>query len=178
LSPDRKHDSTRRRTWLALAAAAIVLVVVASLVVANRSDDDSSATQATTAPTAPEPVEEASPSPAGVLEDYRVAYNAGDIDGVMALFTEDSTITDHPLAATDIVGLELIRRVHLSDMAIAAESDAYEFSNVEVSDDTVTWDHIWTHEDGAQYCGEGDRAVISDGTILTWNFATPNTRCG
>jgi hypothetical protein len=33
--------------------------------------------------------------PAGVIEDITAAYNAGDIDAVMALFSEESVVTGH-----------------------------------------------------------------------------------
>jgi hypothetical protein len=39
-----------------------------------------------------------------------------------------------------------------------------------VSGDTVTWDSTWTDDQGREYCAEGHRAVIADGTFVTWTF--------
>ena len=111
--------------------------------------------------------------PAEVIAEYQGAYNDSDIDAVMVLFSEDSVLSDHPLAPASVAGLEAIRSHHLADMAVAAETDAYKTSNVEVSGDTVTWDHVWTNTAGNEWCGEGNTALITNGQILTWTFA-PN----
>jgi hypothetical protein len=47
---------------------------------------------------------ESTGSPTEVLEAYRVAYNAADMDGVMALFTDESVLVDHPTALFGGVG--------------------------------------------------------------------------
>ena len=114
--------------------------------------------------------------PAGVLNDYRAAYNAGDIDAVMDLFTDESVVTGHPFQASS-EGLSAIRSVQVSDIAAAATSDAYTISNVEVSGDTVTWDHVWTSSTGDQFCQEGQTAVIKDGKILTWDWPDGSFSC-
>ena len=70
--------------------------------------------------------------------------------------------------------------MHLSDVGSAADTDAYEFSNVQVSDDTVMWDSAWTDAQGAEHCAEAHHAVITDGKILTWTFGPrpENHQCG
>ena len=60
-----------------------------------------------------------------------------------------------------------------ADRAAAANQTPYEISNVEVAGNTVSWDNVWTNGNGASYCAEGHKAVIEDGTIVSWEFA-PN----
>lgn len=92
--------------------------------------------------------------PAATIEDYVTAYNAGDIDGVMALFSHDSVVTGHPFA-TEARGLEAIRSLQLADLAAAATENAYTISNVQVSGSTVTWGHLWVSADGQEFCQQG-----------------------
>jgi len=136
---------------------AIAVVVAAVVMVACGDDDETS-------------------DPASVIEQYQNGYNTGDIEAVMVLFRDDSTITDHPFVE-ETVGLDAIRTLQAADLSAAAESDAYEFSNVEVDGDTVTWDHVWTNDIGDQYCARGHSAVIADGTIKTWSFSTDADLC-
>lgn len=114
--------------------------------------------------------------PAGVIDDYVAAYNSGDIDAVMALFSEESVVTRHPFANRS-EGLDAIRDLQVSDIGAAATSDAYTISNVEVSGDTVTWDHAWTNDEGSQFCQQGHSAVIQDGKFLTWAWPGSPAAC-
>ena len=107
--------------------------------------------------------------PATVIEDYIAAYSAGDIDEVMVAFTEESVVTGHPMQAR-MEGLEAIRTIQVQDLSSAAPLDAYTISNVEVTGDTVVWDHVWTSSDGRQFCQQGNRARIEDDRILTWTW--------
>ena len=132
-----------------------IALVVATATLAGCSGDD-----------------ESQSNPGEVIEAYVSAYNAEDIDAVMALFTEDSTIVGHP-TLSDAVGLDAIRLLTIEDRQMAAESDPYAISNVTTDGDTVTWDHTWTNDAGANYCVEGHSAVITDGTIVSWAFAEP-----
>ena len=176
-SPDQRAGITRRRASLVLMAAAILLAFVAGLVVADQSGDGSPATQSastsTEAEAQPDPsVEaEASLSPADVIEEYRVALNAKDLDAVTALFTEESTFSGHP-AMYDGSGLTSIRALHAIDTAMTTDFDAYEFRNVATMGNTVTWDHVRSEVGGDVDCGEGHRAVVSDGKILSWTYAS------
>lgn len=153
--PNQPGGSNRATTRVALAAAGLLIVGV---LLAGCGDDDSAAAEDS--------------DPAAVVEDYRVSYNGGDIEEVMTAFTDESVITGHPFA-DESAGLAEIRSLHLGDMSAAAQTDAYEFSNIEVSGDTVTWDHVWLNDDGEEWCAEGHSAVITDGQIITWTFA-PN----
>lgn len=114
--------------------------------------------------------------PAATIEAYVTAYNAGDIDAVMALFSEESVITGHPFRA-EAAGLAAIRGLKAEEFDIKATDNAYTISNVEVASNTVTWDHVWINEDGEQYCYQGQRAVVEDGKILSWTWPGTDSDC-
>ena len=141
----------------------IFLVVAASLLGACGSD-------------------EADP-PAAALEAYGAAFNAGDLDGVMALFSEESVVVDHwraadsPLLDGEAVGLFYIETLVGTDLVEAVPPDAeavpenaLRISNVEVSGDTVTWDEVYTSGIGFRICSDRVTAVIEDGKIMTWTY--------
>ena len=108
-------------------------------------------------------------TPDQTIRAYTTAYNTHNIDAVMAFFTEESAVTGHPFAA-EAVGLSAIRILNIEDIAAAAEFRAYMISNLEVNGDTVTWDHVWTNDEGDTYCQQGQTAIVKDGTILTWTW--------
>ena len=139
----------------------------------------------TEAPTE-EPAEEfAAASPAEVIEVFRVAYNTGDMDSLEALFTEESVIIDHPSAlfqgfgsdGKSLAGLQEIRAGNEWDRQNAAPAEAYEFVNVEVDGDTVTWDHAWEGANLAEWCGEGHSATVIDGKVITWSYSPETHPC-
>jgi hypothetical protein len=146
-----------RQTAMVVVGAAAILMLVGC------GDDDSSDT--------------ADSDPAQVIEDYRIAYNSGDIDAVMAFFSEDSVVSGHPVTP-DSTGLTAIRNLHVDDIARGAQTDAYKITNVEASGDNVTWDHVWTNNEGTDWCAEGHSAAIANGEILSWAFAPDPQPCG
>ena len=105
-------------TLLAAAAATVVVVAVA-FVTGGEADVE------------PDMVDELAVDPAAVIENYRIAYNSGDIDRVMALSSDESVVTDHPIVSR-AAGLTAIRNVQLRDIDQAASVDAYTMFNVEV----------------------------------------------
>lgn len=111
-----------------------------------------------------------------VLNDYVTAYNSGDIDAVMALFTEESTITGHPTNSS-ATGLTAIRALHVEDMSAAADTDAYSISNVQVTGNNVKWDHIWTNSTGNQFCKTGQSTVTEGGKIVLWTWPGGGFNC-
>jgi hypothetical protein len=117
-----------------------------------------------------------SDDPAAVVDQYVSAYNSGDIDAVMAVFTEDSVVFGHPFSP-ESSGLTAIRGVQSSDIAAGASTDAYSISNVEVDGDTVMWDHVWVNSEGDNFCVNGQSAVIKDGKILTWTWPSSDASC-
>lgn len=158
---DGKQKKKRNATAF-LVAAGVVIVAGIGFLVSNNSDSAD--------------IAGASASPAQVLDDYIAAYNSGDIDGVMALFSEESVITGHPFSASS-TGLAEIRALHGRDMAIAASENAYTISNVEVTGDTVTWDHVWTNSEGNDFCQFGQSAVVEEGIILSWTWPSGGGDC-
>ena len=161
-TPERKQRDRRRNVMVALGALAAVVVAVAVVATVNTGDDIAPAGT--------------SDDPAAVIELYITAYNSGDINAVMAVFTEDSVMYGHPLFS-ESVGLTRIRMVQTLDLAKAASTDAYSISNIEVDGDTVTWDHLWVDKEGKDFCMEGQTAVIKDGKILTWTWPSDNSPC-
>ena len=160
MHPTRPQEPgpTRGRPSGSILAAVVAVIAV---LIAACGDDDGHATGS---------------DPAGVIEDYVTAYNDGDIDAVMALFTDGSVITGHPWVASQS-GLDEIRRILEEDRAAAADADAYSISNVEVSDDTVTWDHVWTRSDGVERCVDGHTAVVAGGKIVSWAWPETDFNC-
>lgn len=114
--------------------------------------------------------------PAAVVEDYQLAYNSGDIDAVMELFTEESVVTGHPFADQS-EGLDAIRGVQIEDIASAAGQNAYTFSNVEVDGDRVTWDSQWVNDEGDRFCQTGHSAFIENDRILSWQWPSEGSAC-
>ena len=114
--------------------------------------------------------------PAAAIRDYAAAYNSGDVDAVMELFTDESVVNGHPFASRS-EGLSAIRAVQVDDLAAAATENAYSFSAVEVSDDTVTWNSEWTSDDGGLFCQVGHTAVVKDGKIRTWTWPSSGGDC-
>jgi uncharacterized protein (TIGR02246 family) len=161
-TPKQRQPGTRRNLLAALGAFAVAVVAVAVVATFNTGDDIAPAGT--------------SDDPAAVIEQYTTAYNSGDIDAIMAVFTEDSVLYGFP-GTSEAAGLTVIRRLYTHDLANAASTDAYSISNVEVDGDTVTWDQLWVNKEGKNYCMEGQSAVIKDGKILTWTWPSDNSPC-
>ena len=134
----------------------VMLVLTGTLVLAACSDDDGSGSSGAS-------------DPAEVVEAYVAAYNAQDIDRVMAFFAEDAVKID---GAEQIDGAEAIRAGELAEFEVHAPGgEAYSISNLVVTDNTVTWDHVFKGD--AHTCvGTGNEAVVEDGKIVMWTFAS------
>ena len=156
---DQEQKKTVRQRWLVAAVVGILAGV--ALLLVNQSGETPAADQETL-------------GPAETLEAYIVAYNGGDIEEVMTFFTEESTITGHPYG---INNPSLIRSMQRRDLVSAADENAYTISNVEVSGNTVTWDHLWVSSAGQEYCQFGQKAVIEDGIILSWTWPDGDFDC-
>lgn len=147
----QKEKKKTVRSWWLATAAVIVLAGVAFILISQ--DDNPSVAN----------------GPAATVEGYIAAYNEGDIDEVMAFFTEDSVVIGHPFAP-ESSGLAEIRAVQIRDLLAAAAEDPYTISNVEVSGNTVTWDHVWVSDAGESYCQYGHKAVVEDGKFVSWRW--------
>lgn len=159
---ETEDGSGRKMWWFVAAVAALILGTIGFLVL---QDDPQVTAEEPVAPVA------TPADPASTLDAYIAAYNDKEIDAVMRLFTEDSVVAGHPYSTTGSeTGLEAIRTFQRIDMAAAAEEDAYSISNVEVSGDTVTWDHLWIDDQGQQFCKYGMSATVEDGKFVLFTF--------
>lgn len=178
---DHKDDSgqgsgnkSRTITWWLIAAVAVLVVgTVGYFLIA---EDTPVPPVGTEQPVVTEPG--SATDPQSTLEHYIAAYNAGDLNGIMALFTEASTVTGHPYSTTGSeTGLEEIRTFQNIDLAAAADANAYTISNIEVSGDTVTWDHAWVDRLGRQFCKSGMSAVVEDGKFVSFTWPSDGFGC-
>jgi len=161
--PTRTRQQTPR--WrgprVALGAvAATAIVVLAVFAIASLTDSDGP---------------EVGSAPSEAINAYIDAYNAGDINGIMTLFTEQSVITGHPFGFGGVTGIEAIKSLQEMDLRVAATENAYTISNVQVVGNTVTWDHVWIKVDGHSSCKQGNNAVVENGKIISWAFGTGKT---
>lgn len=184
------REKTRQlRPWF-LAATLIILAGVA-VILMTQGDEAPTATQPeptaptnSTPPVSEEPDSSSAATIAATLDAYLSAYNAGDIDGVMALFSEESVVIAHPTQdyvgepfATESRGLAEIQDLHMADLNAAANENAYTISNVEIIGNTVTWDHLWVNSQGMEFCKSGNEAVIEDGKFVSWTFPGGGSAC-
>ena len=154
--------------------AVIVLGVVVALA-ATRSDEQSPAT------TVPVPTTEAATTTtldpqAAVIVSMVEAYNAGDIDALVELFSDESVIENHPFSPRT-VGPAPIRVLMTQDRDSAASQDPYTIENLQVEGNVVTWDHRWTREDFEVFCKRGQSATIENGKIITWTWSVGSFDC-
>ena len=117
--------------------------------------------------------------PAGTLDDFVTAYNADDLDAVMELFSEDAVIDGRPFEGGESYASPAAVRSAFSIYMDFAAENAWTISNVEVTGMTVTWDQIYqsTISGIDTVCGEGHRAVIEDGKIVSWTWPSENVDC-
>jgi hypothetical protein len=109
------------------------------------------------------------PDPEQVVEGYVAAYNAQDIDRVMAFVADDAVIIQGSdrLEGTDVIRTEILGEFEIH----APGGDAYSITNLVVAGDTATWDHEF--KGVAHTCtGTGNVAFIDEGLIVTWTLAS------
>jgi ketosteroid isomerase-like protein len=114
--------------------------------------------------------------PAALLADYADTRNSGDVDGVMAFYTEDAVVENHPLDDDGVaIGVDEIRALEEEVPAIQGTGDGIEYIDMVVSGSTVTFNHRFfygsdgTASGGSAGCagGRDDEARVEDGKI-TW----------
>ena len=88
---------------------------------------------------------------------------------MMAFFAEDAVMIN---GAERTEGAEAIRAELLAEFGVHAPGgEAYSISNLVVSDNTAIWDHLF--KGTAHTCvGTGNEAVVEDGKIVMWTFAS------
>ena len=110
---------------------------------------------------------------AEVLATYVDAFNVRDADGMTAVFAEDAVVVGHPLDPTPDTPIQGIAAIGLQwreDVSNADGNDAFEVSNVEVSGDTVTFDHVFFGS--AHTCaGAENQIVVREQKIVSYRFA-------
>ncbi len=109
--------------------------------------------------------------PAAVLADYVEAFNTGDADAVMVFYAEDAVIEGHPgdtdgLATGKSEILAIEQRMQINQ----GSTGRLEFTNMEVSGDTVTFDDIFHNGDGDCFSSTGDKVTVADDKITLFVF--------
>jgi hypothetical protein len=101
------------------------------------------------------------------------AFNAHDIDAVVALYADDAVVTGHPLAEGPTAeGAQEIRALTVEDMGAA---NTYEVRDVETTGNSVSFVHLWYPDNGC-YAGT-NRMVIENGKITEWEMITNSRPC-
>lgn len=114
--------------------------------------------------------------PAAIIETYITEYNAGDLEGVVALFADDATMIGHPFEAL-ATGRDQIRAVHAQEVDGAG---TYTISNLAASGNAVSWDHVWVVDaDGrrVEFCVDGHAAIVEEGHITSWTWPDTTFQC-
>lgn len=154
-------DPPARRRGPLLAAAVAVLALVVGLGLIARDDES-------------EQSDPPAPSPTEVLELFVQAFNAHDIDAVVALYADDAVVTGHPLIENPPAeGAQEIRALTVEDLGVA---NTYEVRDVVTTGNSVTFAHLWYPSDGGCYAGT-DRMVIENGKIAEWEMITGSRPC-
>jgi hypothetical protein len=114
-----------------------------------------------------------SEDPESVLRAHEAARNSGDVDAVMALYAEDAVVEDHPLDSDEVAtGVAEIRRYELQFPAAIDPTGGIEYTELEVSDNTVTFNHKFVNTDGDCFGGTGDQVTVENDKITLYNWGT------
>ncbi len=108
------------------------------------------------------------------VEAYAIAFLTGDVEQVMAFFSEDASMTGF---GTAVDGAPLdrdgVRATVERDMPNTSD---LEFTKIDVIGATVTFDHVWTNSLNQDFCGTGYEVRVVDGLIGQWDWA-PSDDC-
>ena len=138
-------------------------VLVAVLVLAGCSDDDSG--------------DAAGSDPAAVLAAYQEARNSGDMDALMAFYSDDAVVTNAPFDSISTgedepvaTGVDEIRALESERPSFQRPEDATEFINVQVSGNRVTFDQTFFNDEEECFGDSGNEVTIEDGkiTLYAW----------
>jgi hypothetical protein len=110
------------------------------------------------------------------MDSYVEAYNAHDLFAVMELWADNAVMTGHPFEAR-AEGIAELTRVTREDISQAAPTNAYEFINVTVEGDTVSFDSRFHNFRGECFSGVHE-VVVEDGKIVRWDWKVRGVRCG
>ena len=98
------------------------------------------------------------------------------MDALATLVADSVTLFDHPRAAL-ASGRGPVLDALGADRSDASPDEPLLVSNVVVSDDAVTWDHVWTDAEDTTWCGTGNVAELASGQIVSWTFAPDHQPC-
>ena len=109
--------------------------------------------------------------PASVVSDYLEVWNAEDGEAVMVFYTEDAVLEGHP-DDTDgfATGKSEILVIETSMDGLQGSTGSMEFLNIEVSDDTATYDSIFRNRSGESVSRTGTDVTVEGNKIalMVW----------
>ena len=107
--------------------------------------------------------------PAAVLTDYLEVWNAEDAEAVMVFYAEDAVLEGHPEDTGDVsTGKSEIFPIEDRMDGYQGSTGVFEFPNVEVSGDTVTFDSIFHNAQGECFSSSGHEVTVADDKITLW----------
>jgi ketosteroid isomerase-like protein len=163
---------TTRRRWLVLglaAAAAVVAIVVGFAIV--KSDDEA---EISTASYATEVSAATGVTPAEVFDAYIAAFNADDLDAVMALFADDAVVLNDPVTGNMVAeGIDEVREVQEAEISLG---EYYEVVSVESAGSTVTVDVRYQTTTEECYAGTSE-ITVEQGKIVRWSNLAAGRPC-
>ena len=109
--------------------------------------------------------------PAAVLADYLEVWNAEDAEAVMVFYAEDAVIEGHPEDPDGLAtGKSEILPIEQRMQGHQGSTGRLEFTNMEVSGNTVTFDDIFHNGDGDCFSSTGDKVTVADDKITLYVF--------
>ena len=118
--------------------------------------------------------------PAAVLADYLEVWNAEDAEAVMVFYAEDAVLEGHPEDTGDVsTGKSEIFPIEDRMDGYQGSTGFFEFLNMEVSGDTVTFDSIFHNAQGQCFNSSGLEVTVADDKITLWVWGGPSAGlCG
>jgi ketosteroid isomerase-like protein len=111
--------------------------------------------------------------PASVLTDYAEARNSGDVDAVMAFYTDDAAVMDHPLDNDDVAtGIDEIRVLQEQIPSRQGSAAGIEYLDIVVSGSTATFSHAFYSSGGGCSGGIDNTVTVEDGKIVLYDWGT------
>jgi ketosteroid isomerase-like protein len=163
---------TTRRRWLlpGLAAAAAAIAIIVGVTIFAQDDE----TAVTTASDATQLSTASDASPADVYDAYIAAFNADDLDAVMALFADDAVVLNDPVTGNMVAqGTDEIRQVQEAEISLG---QYYEVLSVESAGNTVTVEVRYHTTAEECYAGTGE-ITVEQGKIVRWSNLSAGRPC-
>jgi len=121
-----------------------------------------------------------SEDPAAVLAAYEDARNADDVDALIALYADDAVVIGHPLDGDGIAeGVTEIRTLESRGPAIRGENGFTQYSAIEVSGNTVTFNQKFVTGVGSCFSDSGNEITVVDDKITLYEWGDDeDDQCG